>query len=680
VVDIALHSVCDIRGAQIVVQADGEEVFEERMDLSATAPLRRQVKLPTLARESIDVAVMDEHCRELVGQHISLKPADKSRMPKAPHEKWENMFASLEGKDATARARIGQISELNNLWPRAHEAYESALQADPNCPEALMGLAFVALRNAKFDQAVRCGRRLMACDKRAWQLAGAYVLGVAEFSVGRVDEAVAALKAAAKHPKLGQMAKLFLAVAQARSGRTKDALKTAQALGEPVASMPMAQWLRAALAGDAFAEDPTGGWTIADEGELLDLGCERGIWAIRAGMPALGETIVDNLLKCGPAQAKEPLAWYLKGYLQHLQGNHAAAKASLTQAAPLSANNKRPTQPEWTDVLQWALQTNPVDRKPLGYLAPLEYWLARTDQALEHWRDLLAANGNGDASTYYGLAMGLWEARSDHKAAADILAEALAKDPTQERLYLVLDDVLVEANDVEPRGQWLDKALANCGQTDFITERYCHWLVNQQRWTEVIDLLTEHKFGPSHGMYIRRRMWLLAHHRLALRCLAVGDYTKACDYGLAGATPPATLGEDDMTMPFASPVLLAAAEACEKMGEKAKAKELLHQALRLAVAGHMHPPYTEIHRARVLLKLRRKQAAEKVLQEVLSEVLPRLEDSRAGLNKAHFHYLYALVLETRGQQDQARHHFEQADKLGLQWANLVGYSVQWGFN
>jgi len=680
VVRIALHSVCDIRGARIVVTADGEEVFEETVDLSASAPLHRQVNLPKPATQSVDVAVIDAHYRELLGQSISLQPAAKGRMPKAPHEKWENMFASLEDKDAAERARIGQISELNNLWPRAQEAYESALQADPNCPEALMGLAFVALRNAKFDQAAHYGRTLMGSTKSNWRRAGAYFVGVAEFSAGRADEAIAALKTAVKHPKMGQMAGLFLAMAQARSGRTKDALKTAQTLGEPVASMPVAQWLEAALAGDAFAEDPAGGWTIADEGERLDLGCERGVWAIRVGMPALGEKIIDNLLKRGAAQAREPLAWYLKGYLQHLQGNQAAAKASLAEAAALPANNKRPTHSEWTDVLQWALRTNPADRKPLGYLAPLEYWLRRADRAVEHWQGLLAANGNGDASTHYGLAMALWEARNDHKAAADILAKALAKNPNHERLYLVLDDLLVEANDVETRGQWLDRARVHCGQTDFLTERYCHWLVNQQRWSEVIDLLTEHKFGPSHGMYIRRRMWLLAHHRLALQCLAAGDYPKACDYGLAGATPPATLGEDDMAMPFASPVLLAAAEACERMGEKAKAKELLQQALRLAVAGHMHPPYTEIHRARVLLKLGRKQAAEKVLQEVLNEVLPRLEDSRAGLNKAHFHYLYALVLETRGQQDEARHHFEQADKLDLQWANLVGYSVQWGFN
>jgi tetratricopeptide (TPR) repeat protein len=347
---------------------------------------------------------------------------------------------------------------------------------------------------------------------------------------------------------------------------------------------------------------------------------------------------------------------------------------------PLTANNKRPTQAEWIHVLEWALQANPEDPKPHAYLAPLKYWLTRTDEAIQHWRELLARSGNGDAAAHYGLAVAVWEGRSDRKAAAQVLAEATEHQPKQERLYLILDDVLVEANDGAARGHWLGKAIENCGQTDFITERYCHWLVNQQRWSEVIDLLNGHKFGPSHGLFVRRRMWLLAHHRQALRCLQEGDFEKACQYGVAGSRPPAHLGEDDMTMPFASPVLLAAAEACEKMGRKTEARQLLQQALDLAARGHTLPPYTEIHRARVLLKLGKKQAGEKLLQDVLGEVLPWLEDSRPHLNKAHFHFLYGLVLKTQGRQEEAKEHFNRAEALGLQWANLIGYGMQWGFN
>ncbi len=428
------------------------------------------------------------------------------------------------------------------------------------------------------------------------------------------------------------------------------------------------------------------------------MGCERAIWAIRVGMPVLGERILDNLERQGREARDEgrgrqwtadnqtggigaqPLLWYLKAYLQHLQGNEDAARVSLQRAADLPRNNNRPTHPEWVRVLHWALQTNTEDLQPHAYLAPLEYWLTQTNQAVQHWETLLRHKVNGDSGVPYGLAMALWEDRSDRGSAAKILAEALAQNPDQERLYLVLDDVLVEDQDVEARATWQARARQKCGPTDFLMERQCHLLVNQQRWREVVELLSEHKFGPSHGLYIRRRMWLLAHHRLALQCLEGGDFAKAYEYGLAGARPPITLGEDDMTMPFASPVLLAAAEACEKMGRKAEAKQLLQQALSLAAAGHMHPPYTEIHRARVLLKLGKRAAAEKLLQEILAEVLPRLNDTRPGLSKAHFHFMYGLVLQTQGRHEQARHHFAQADQLGLQWANLVGYGVQWGFN
>jgi tetratricopeptide (TPR) repeat protein len=686
---LALHSVCDLAGTTIAVTADDQPVFTDKTDLLAAHPIHRDIDLPAGAGKRVAVVVSDRQGNTIGSHTLSLTPPAKARKPRARAEKWDNLFSPLEDKDAITRARIGETGELNNLWPRAREAYEAALQADAHCPEALLGLGYVCLRNANFDEAARCGQRLQTTKKSAWKQAGAFILGVAELGAGRAEAATAALAAAAG--KTGPMARLLLSLAMAQLGRTAEALQTVAALKEPVASMPMALWLKAALTGDAFAADPAAGWTVADPAELLDLACERAIWAIRAGMPALGEQIIDNraqrqaLGNKGQAgieggAVSEPLAGYLKAYLQHLQGKDDAARATLAAVAMSPRGNTPPTQPEWTTILHWALQTNPADVKPHAYLAPLEYWLTQAQQAEQHWQALLRHDSDADSTDRYSLAMALWETHGDHKAAAETLAEALNVQPHHERLYLALDDILVEARDTEARGYWLQRARQAVGQTDPVAERYSHWLVNQQRWREVIDLLTEHKFGPSHGLFIRRRMWLLAHHRQALQCLTEGDYAKAYEYGLAGSRPPTSLGEDDMTMPFASPVLLAAAEACEKMGDKAQARQLCRQALDLASSGHTHPPYTEIHRARVMLKMGKRQAGADLLQEVLNQILPRLEDSRPNVNKAHFHFLYALILETQGQAEAARRQYAQADQLGLQWANLVGYSVQWGFN
>lgn len=679
-VAIRLHSVEDVCAATVTVKVDGRVAWSSKIDLLAVEPARLSVALPAAARESVTVEVAGAAGTALGAYTLSLQAPSKTHKPTVGPEKWEGMFADLEGKSAKECARIGQIGELHNLWLRAAEGYESALKADPSCKEALTGQAFVALRHAKPAEAAQLAQRLLDTRSRKWAATGAYLLGAARLQEGRADEAVEILKKATKDDKVGPVAQLFLAMAMARLGRMAEAILAAESVPEPVASMPVAQWVRAAVKGDTWAADPASGWSIADAGELFDLGCERALWAIRIGMPSLGQQIVGNMLARAEDLRAEPLVWYLKAYLEHLQGKDEVASASLQKAAGLLRSSRWPGQPEWRDVLGWTLAASPSDVRPHAYLAPLEYWLAQPEKAVEHWRNLIGANGDKDAAGHYSLAMALWEMGGGQQPAAEILMEALEAHPDYERLYLVLDDLLVEAQQTEARGQWLDKARQNIGQTDALVERYCHWLVNQQRWGEVVETLRQHKFGPAHGLYLRRRMWLLSHHMLARQRLEQGDHSKAYEYGVAGARPPISMGEDDMTMPFASPVLLVAAEAAEKMGDRKKARELCMEAVELAKRGNMHPPYTEIHRARALLKLGKKAAAQKILAEVQTNVQRWLDDARPGLNKGHFHYLYGLLLETQGKQEEAEKHFREAETLKMHWANLVGHGVQWGFN
>ncbi len=176
-VTVALHAVRDIAGATLTVAADGTVVLQEKADLLAAEALRREVELAAAACDAVVVEVVDAEGRGVASYTMSLKPAGKSRMPRPDREKWENMFAPLEDKDAATRSRIGETAELNTLWPRAAEAYESALQADADCAEALLGAGMVCLRNAKFVRAAEHGRRLMACSQKTWQQAGAVPVG-----------------------------------------------------------------------------------------------------------------------------------------------------------------------------------------------------------------------------------------------------------------------------------------------------------------------------------------------------------------------------------------------------------------------------------------------------------------------------------------------------------------------
>jgi len=677
---LRVHAVRDIRHASLTVRADDKRVWERRAELAASKPRRFTISLPRPARNRLTVQVRDAD-GELLGEHtVPLGPQRRPARPKATVEKAALMFESLSHLDAEGRARIGQISELQNFWPRAREAYRSALQADPACSEALCGMAGLALRDGNFAEAARYARRLIEAASGTRQLAGWYFLGVAELHRGRDRKALEALQAAQKHPKWGQMARLFAVMAEARLGRHQEALRRLARLREPVASMPLARWLRAALAGYPDAADPAGGWNVPADAELIDLALERSIWALRIGNPALAEQILQNLLQRIGKDCEEPLVWYLLGYLHHQQGRSSAAKDSLRRAGRLNLNHILPRQPEWTDVLHWALATNKTDRKPHAYLGPMEYWLSLHDEAIEHWRKLARADSDIDAGVTYTLAMAAWETRNDTSGAVRLLSAALRKNPKEARLYFILDDVLKESRKNALRGRWLRRAMQTVGPKDDIVERYCHWLINTRRFGEAIETLRGHKFAPAHGWWLRRRLWLLAHQLWAEEELRRGNLQRAYELGIEGANPPMSLGEDDMAMPIAAPALIVAAEAAERMGQKARSLELCREALERARRGHVFPPYCEVFRARALIRLKRKRAAERILRETSTEVLPRLADRRPWVDKAHFHYIYGLLLQAKGETKEARKHLAKARRLGVSWAELVGFGMKWGFN
>ena len=76
----------------------------------------------------------------------------------------------------------------------------------------------------------------------------------------------------------------------------------------------------------------------------------------------------------------------------------------------------------------------------------------------------------------------------------------------------------------------------------------------------------------------------------------------------------------------------------------------------------------------------RKQAAENVLRRIAEQIGPRLSDRSGIVDKAYCHYIYGLVLQGQGNEAQARKHLASANRLGVRWANLAAFAMEWGFN
>jgi len=677
---IRIHPVRDLGNCLVQIAADGKTAFTRSTDLSAEQPAEIVARLSRPARQHLTVRILDREGNALAEHTVSLRRTRLGRKPKVEHEKVTMMFASLDDLDAKGRARIGRIAELQSFWPRAKEAYSAALRADPACSEALCGMANLAMRDADWSTAIRYARKLIEHGSPAWQQTGAYLAGLGELNRGRPTKALETLKTAHKHRTLGAMARLLSAVALARLGRSAEALATLQSVPEPTRRLPIVRWLAAALRNDPAAADFTDGWTVPDKTQMTDLALERALWALRIDRPDLAETIL-NRLQAAVGDCAEPLVWYLLAYAQDRQGRKHDAASNLKKAASTGvANGLMPADPLWADVLHWAASANGKDPKPHLYLGPMEYWLGKQSEAIEHWRRAVRNNGTGDSATLYSLAMAYWEAREEPSRAMRTLTDAIKRHPTEVRLYHVLDDLLNETRNETARGRWLRIAMQRAGKSDILVERYAHWLINNRRFEQAIEALRNHKFKPAHGWWIRRRLWLLANHLLAEEKLRAGKLAEAYELGIAGANPPTNLAEDDMAMPFAAPALVNAAEALERMGKPAEARKLYEEAIERCKRGHLHPPYSEVYRAVALIRLGKKRQAQPLLDVATKDVKPRLSDRRPWVDRGHFHYIYALILQAQDQHAEARKHFAIAKRLGVRWANLVGFGITWGFN
>lgn len=111
------------------------------------------------------------------------KPGDNDG--ESPRDRAGSTKAAAEGAAALARGDL----------PHARAAFDRAVRADANNPEAVAGLAEVAFENARYTEALDYGRRAVHLQSRSPKYH--VVVGDAYFKLFRYDEALAAYRRAA---------------------------------------------------------------------------------------------------------------------------------------------------------------------------------------------------------------------------------------------------------------------------------------------------------------------------------------------------------------------------------------------------------------------------------------------------------------------------------------------------
>lgn len=440
-------------------------------------------------------------------------------------------------------------------YARARPLFERALEHEPWNRDALLGLAELDYRAARYERGLDRVQRALQLD--AYDARANFLAGIHHRALGHTADARDAFGWAARSTTYGAAAYTWLAEIMIELRSWREAERYARlALDHDRMGLPAWRVLAvvgratgdAALAREAGAEleelDPLRHDALAerylaspDEASASALGASLGgeypgqtllelaVGYVRMGRSEDALTLLDAPTgRTLPAEARAWRAWLLDD--------------PTLLAGPVSPAFQFPWRRESLPVLTWADEQ--ADAWAWTYLRGLDLWaLGRGGEAA----GLLS--GLGDAPDYGPAyaARGLLLAEARGADPLPDLRRAVALDPSTRALHLTLVRAL------QDQGAWqasLDALAAARGRFpgDFeLALIETRSLLEVGRASEAADILSAVQVLPSENARESHRLFAWAHTTLALDALDAGDAAGALDELDTALTWPESLGQ-----------------------------------------------------------------------------------------------------------------------------------------
>ena len=537
-----------IKDVNIKLSISGEKFLDEISDLSPIQPWMtlREVDTRHLGDKPFHLIIQDVNGVSLLdytidsGANLNLETSKKTE---------QFLPTTLDA------FQQGLYYEKLDQRETAIKYYLKAIEGYPNHPQANFRLGLLYLRAADFGKASGFLQTSLANQVEEAH----YYLSFAESQLGNADHAIENLKAIEEtYPPtqillsgyelsdkqysqaVSTLSKLperyinqsiiqtLLGIAYRKAGEPDKAIQHLQTANQIDPLQHIALRELALLIPEVAYKDTLSRMLRDDYQYILDLACFY-----------IGFGLLEDALQVLQEYGQDfptPLIGYL-GYWLSEQTSHQKETEIWRQRV---LNGKPdmvfPSRIEEINALHYFLKKFPEDSKAKAYIGTFYYARQRYDEAIQLW--LEAAKDLTDSDVLFrNLGWAMWKYKNQIPAAIDYFERALALNPLNQDLYIHLDDLYQQVNDVQKRLQLLEKIKILSDPREDIRKRSILMRVELGLHEEALVIMQSETFVPLemdqtfHEVYVQAYLQLAEDHRRSGQIeSAIADYLKALEY------------------------------------------------------------------------------------------------------------------------------------------------------
>ena len=659
--------------ASVRVTSGHDILHEQYTDLSPERPLRVEIcDVPGLPQGPLTLSLLDADAREII-RYTENQPPRTIAVPPKPEQRedtpGELLHSALHAEERADFDRAAELYEkalaqdpactqaaiaLGRLGIERRpedqlERLAQAAAAAPQSADAAYCLGVAQARAGKDDEAELALWR--AAQSPDFAHAARLEIGRIALRRGHWAEAAELLRASLSYRTEGVLARCLLSAALRRAGRLEEALAEVRAAQQtsPLDRLAAAE---AHVCATAQGRPRVAARYVRQLGEMMpnepDPWLDIALDYASAGLLDDAASLLTWSTAHVSALKQDPLAHYLLAHCLSRLGDGAEAAALRRRASQLPAQYVFPHHWEMERVLRAALASDPTDARARHYLGALLYAQGRREDALGEWQT--ASADLADFSVLHrNLAFAHREVENDLAAAEEALRAAVKANPDDPRLYLELNEVMRDrVADPRARLTVLDSAPPSVRRRGGIAAQQITCCLALQEWDCAISLLTNHVFHRWETEFRMRVLYLDAYLGRGIARFdrsdiqgARQDFDQALEY-------PENIRIGRPPHPSDARAHWCAAAACDALGDRAAATAHWEGA---AAESH-HDPGEELtlYRALSLEKLGRTEEAQAILAEALE--LARQCAERAP-DDAAAQFSLGLTLQAMGRRDDA---------------------------